>query len=475
MDFPGYTHIVGNGNANLWLRDDIAADGSGDEDGREPTAPSPWREAAGTLVACALIAVFAWQMRTAGIEKKETSFGVASRVSPAICATAFFMLAAAAALTHTFMAPTGLGVHGGKAKLFYLAGGIPGGFFTDPAFSSYQPAYPPGFALLTLLSYWVSGGCGEWLTQLVPVFAAAAALWLTAGGGAVSRIAALWILAAFLNQQTLQMATLYYAEPFVALLVLLGWKRLQENRTDRRGWVLIGAAGFFKTEGLILLSVAWTVYMVCEIRCSKGTREAINVFRSGVGRFAAAAAAPAAWHIVCRLAGAMFYDYAPVWSPDWSKFRLALGYLLKLAFLEPWRYGFAYSVAALVLALPLICRKPHWHPPSGLRAAAIAALVCLATFAFVYSLSLAPNFDWHLRTSAARLLWVPSLPILASFCTALSKSRPTPNELRAERTATAAADTTCRTFFDPCGRMAAPASANASFAWNPAAWARQAH
>ena len=113
--------------------------------------------------------------------------------------------------------------------------------------------------------------------------------------------------------------------------------------------------------------------------------------------------------------------------------------------------------------------------PSGLRAAAIAALVCLATFAFVYSLSLAPNFDWHLRTSAARLLWVPSLPILASFCTALSKSRPTPNELRAERTATAAADTTCRTFFDPCGRMAAPASANASFAWNPGAWARQAH
>ena len=70
MDFPGYTHIVGNGNANLWLRGDIAADGSGDEDGREPTAPSPWREAAGTLVACALIAVFAWQMRTAAWKKR---------------------------------------------------------------------------------------------------------------------------------------------------------------------------------------------------------------------------------------------------------------------------------------------------------------------------------------------------------------------------------------------------------------------
>jgi hypothetical protein len=77
----------------------------------------------------------------------------------------FAVLAGALALSHTFVAPNGPGVSGGRAKLLYLSSGVPDGFFTDPARSTLQPAYPPGFALLTLGCYGLAGGCGEWLTE----------------------------------------------------------------------------------------------------------------------------------------------------------------------------------------------------------------------------------------------------------------------------------------------------------------------
>ena len=486
-----------------------------------PAAPAPWREAAGAGVVCALVALFVRRMRgernvdfcSSGAVSPEAPPSRAEMLElrqgcdcatkdtlaqpirhlpatqrrnyrlpatqrrnyrfrrtltfapklcgfPCICVAVFFIFAAAAALTHTFLAPGGLGVYGGKAKLIYLSGGIPDGFFTDPAFSSYQPAYPPGLALLTLLSYWISGGCGEWLTQLIPLFAASAALWILASQTCAARgsarpphtrppfasrcascFAALWILAAFLDKWTLQMATLYYAEPFVALLALLGWTRLRENRGDWRGWLLLGATGFFKNEGIIILFAIWVVFATCAMLGSRQIRmprskqptrtsalpatPALPVFPAlpapPFKHLFAAAALPLAWHAACRMAGAELYDYAPVLAPDPAKFFAALAHLLKLAFFEPWRYGFAHPIAALALATDIIMRIPRRkatppqepHPLRGLREAALAAFFCLAAFAFVYSLSLAPNFAWHLNSSAARLLWAPSLLVLA--------------------------------------------------------------
>ena len=58
-----------------------------------------------------------------------------------------FIVYAVLALTHTFVAPTGLGTVGGKAKLLFLSIGFPRGFFADPSFMLYQPPYPPGGAL----------------------------------------------------------------------------------------------------------------------------------------------------------------------------------------------------------------------------------------------------------------------------------------------------------------------------------------
>ena len=47
------------------------------------------------------------------------------------------------------------------------------------------------------------------------------------------------------------------------------------------------------------------------------------------------------------------------------------------------------------------------------------AIICLGAFAFVYSLSKAPDFSWHLWSSASRLLWVPSLFLLSECSIAM--------------------------------------------------------
>lgn len=429
MDIPGYIRIGDNTSAMLWLRGDTAADAGSNE--RPTPAPLPWREAAGMVVVCALIAWF-----SNGVKHNDNSGRspywepLSANILLRVCAVAFFILASASALTHTFVAPTGLGVYGGKAKLLYLSGGIPGRFFTDPAFSSYQPAYPPGFALLTLVSYWVSGGCGEWLTQLVPVFAMATIFWLTAEGGRKSCWMTLWIPAAFISKQALQMTAFYYAEPLMALLALLGWMRLRKNRDDWSGWLLLGASGLFKNEGVILLFAEWTAFVVCTRFDMRG-RTRCSVYASMAARLFLAATPPLAWHVACRMAGATFYDFAPVWELNLAKFSTALTHLLKLTFGEPWRYGFAYPVAVVAIAAHWIRRRADAKgscPPVEWLVSVFAASLCLVGFTFVYSLSRAPSFAWHLETSAARLLWTPSLLLLAEFIRIPAPADPGPDQ-----------------------------------------------
>lgn len=421
-DFPGYWLAAGNESAVLWRRAEAATEPQGTM--RRPLPPGVLGELFGVVAVCAAIAVFVWRMRR---RDAETGGGLPGSGSPPLMNSAvsvsgvvmFFCLASFLALSHTFMAPTGLGVYGGKAKLFLLSRGIPDGFFADPAFSSYQPAYPPGLALLTLGAYLVGGGCGEWLTQLIPVFAATVALWLVTRSAAESRWAMLWVMAAFLGRQALQTVTFFYAEPFVALFSILAWMRLREDRQDMPGWVLLGATGLFKAEGVVLLLAVWVAFCIHATLSSEDVRRVRRVigWRSSffwMKQLAAAFAPPVSWYVASRIAGACFYDYAPFWRPDPARFCEAACYLLKTAFLEPWRYGFAYPIAVVVAVLAFV-RRPavgEGGCSSPLSVSSFVALICLALFAFIYSLSLAPDFGWHLWSSAARLLWVPSLFVL---------------------------------------------------------------
>ena len=318
----------------------------------------------------------------------------------ALAAGLFFaVLAGMLALSHTFVAPNGPGVSGGRAKLLYLSSGVPDGFFTNPARSTLQPVYPPGFALLTLGCYGLAGGCGEWLTQLLGVAAMASALAFLCGH-LPSTSARLWALAAFLSPLGLRLASLYYAESFLALFVLVGWERVREGRGDAVGWLLIGAAGWFKNEGLVYLLALWVA-----MRLIGGAKSARWT------PLLAAAVLPALWHVGCRLCGASLDDFAPFWQPDlgqaWTALRRMAGY----AFTAPWRYAFAYPAAVVALAGFSSLRTP------SLKAAGGAALAAFAAFAGIFALSAAPDFAWHLDSSV-RLLWIPALILLRELADA---------------------------------------------------------
>ena len=406
VEFPGCWLAAENDEAAIWQSGELPADEKSASCGALSSV-SPWRELIGVIAVCSLIAVFVWWVLPGDCT------GHCGIAGACVGSIAFFAFATVLTLSHTFVAPTGLGVYGGKAKLFYLFGGIPAGFFTDPAYSSFQPAYPPGLAFLTLVAYWVAGGCGEWLTQLIPVFVTALTLGLVLKDGSSS----FWVLflafAAFLGEQTLQVSTFYYAEPFVALLALLGWMHIKKNKEGHSGWIVLGVAGLFKTEGLIVLLAIWLSFVACALKAECAKFVSRVLFKWG-WRLALAMALPLAWHLSCHLAGATFYDYAPMWDFDFARFGAAAEYLLEAAFLEPWRYGFSYpmALAILIFALVSIFTEGRGRIPVSLIAASASSLICIVLFALVYSYSRVADFQWHLWSSAARLLWVPSLFVL---------------------------------------------------------------
>lgn len=402
VEFPGFRRVAGNDCAALWLREGVLPRA----DTESNPAVSPVREAAGVAVVGLLVLAFGWFAVRGG--------GGSADWGAWFGAAVVLLVAGGLALAHTFVAPTGLGVWGGKAKLLYLCGGVPGGFFTDPARATLQPAYPPGLPLLTLLAYAVSGGCGEWLTQLI-VVSAASALCALICSRTESWEARLWVLAALLTPLSLRMASLYYAEPFVALLVLAGWMRIRGGRGVLSGWFLIGAAGLFKNEGIVLCLACWAA-----LRLADGRRAA------PLRGLPAALVLPCAWQVGCRLAGGTLYDFAAPWQPDFARLWTAAVFAFRVAFLRPWDCAFAWPLAALLLAFAPFRRlfAAERADLRGLRTAAVAAFAASAAFVCVLSLSRAPDFGWHLSTALPRLLWAPSLLLLAEIAAFRSLAEP---------------------------------------------------
>ena len=318
---------------------------------------------------------------------------------------AFFAFAAFGALSHGFIPPNALGVAGGKAKLLILNGGIPPDFFTAKHWSTLQPAYPPGLAAILAGCFISSGSCGEWLTQLVGCFFAAMCVHTMCRE--TSRPASLWIFASFCAPLTLMMSSLLYPETLMSFLLLAGWTRVREE-DDALGWFLLGACGWVKMEGILFLPLAWAL-------CRFGR----GISARSIARLVLGLLLPLGWMAFARLRGAEVYDYAPLWQPDFNRALLAASKGLRLAFLEPWRYGFAH-LAAIYFALPHVFAKrenTEGAHPRQRRETAQFWLACAfaaasaAAFAFIFSLSRAPDFEWHLL-SLERLLWPPSLLLL---------------------------------------------------------------
>ena len=319
--------------------------------------------------------------------RSERCFAIAAVLSVSV-------VYAALAMTHTFVAPTGLGTVGGKAKLLFLANGLPGGFFTDPSFMLYQPPYPPGGALFLLLGYLISGGCSEWIVQLVNCFLAALLF-----GFLLSRSAnwpiRLLVMAFFVSPLTLRLVTLTYPEVLVGLCMVVGWDLVCRRPLDWSGWIVMGMAGWFKNEGLVyFIAMAFPVLVSCQVKI----RHLVAL------RFVCAMALPVAWHVGCRLCGASLDGYVPLAEASVAKGVSALGRILEYAFCTPWIYAFSFPLA-------IVCAFAGGVRRLALQGASIGAVISVVSFCLIFSLSGANDFEWHLD-SAERLLWVPALLML---------------------------------------------------------------
>ena len=348
-----------------------------------------------------LLAVLSSAVAYAAGQRRETNSTRLSRRAlavPLLLGVLVFFATGLIALAHRFVTPYGLAITGGRAKLWFLSGGIPGGFFSDAAWRLLEPTYPPGCAALTFGCYGASGICGDWLTQLAPcVFAAVAAAFLTSRTKGLAR---LWIALFFLTPVALMTTGQFYPEPLMALGVLVGWERIRNGQFG--GWLLLGAAGWFKNEGLMLLFAAWLAWRIVA-----------GENRARMRDFAAAMALPLVWHVGCRLAGASLNDYVAPWRLSPLRGLRALGKALRLAFARPWDYGFAYPAALVAVLVPSARREVR-----PLLAALLFAAFAVAFFCLAYACSTADE-AWHLSTSLPRLLWTPALILareVAAIC-----------------------------------------------------------
>jgi len=363
--------------------------------------------AASSLVV-ALVAmgcILLWRLRVTDRHERLSSTPFTVIGGRGLLTVALVLIYASLALSHTFVAPNGLGTVGGRAKLMFLAAGIPDGFFVDPAFAPFQPAYPPGASSLVLWCDALSGFCGEWIIQLLPCMLMAAMAGYLASR-LKSALGMLAVLVAFTTPLSIRLATLFYPEVYVAICCLIGWERIRENRLDYIGWLLIGLSGWFKNEGLVYFgSVAMAVLIMSP-----------HVgFRRLALRVAIGAALPIAWHLGCRMAGASLDGYLPIDQLQLHQFAAAAYRALQYMFCTAWQYAFIFPLA-LVLTL-----VPRWRN-RNLTTMVMGTLFAVVGFLVIFSLSAALDFEWHLD-SMERLLWMPSLFILRE-CECFFRKRP---------------------------------------------------
>lgn len=347
-------------------------------------APARWREALGVLAVSALLAGLwgLWARRT----------GTTVGGMDLLFAIGIAALVAAVVLRHPLLAPNGLGVYGGKARLWWLANGIPSGFWTDPGYATLQPAYPPGLALVALVAFAVAGGPGDWLVQLVESVIAGLLYLTLAAGRERNRVNRLFAIAFVLSPVALQLYSGFYAEPLAALCIAMGLRALVVRREF--GWWLIGATALFRPEGLPLAALL-SLYLGTDPK-----KIGVKALIFGV-----------LWQITVLGCGGRMQDYELTlasWS-HWATVAAGLGRGL---------VGNALQGGGLIAAGLIGWGGVGTGPGGNERKIALFRylwLIAVVAVGFLIGFNQSEHFDWVVRMTLPRYLWLASVPFIFSL------------------------------------------------------------
>lgn len=407
-----YDCVAEQGGCGLWMRRKDGASLARMDFAENHLPLEWWREGVGVIVVLAVLTVLFVMVDSASL----------SEMHPVACGlvVSYAVFVALLTLSHTFLPPNGLGVYGGRAKLLWLCRGLPAGFWNAPPWATLQPTYPPGLVLLTLASYSVSGGCGEWLVQIIGMWGIVA-LFACLLARCRSLIAGLWVSSLFLLPVVLRMGTQFYAEPFAILCCLLGWERVRGGADSLSGWAMIGLSGFFRPEAVVVLPLAWTT-----------TRIVCGQMAASFAGLVAGLVPSAGWAICCMACGAAAPGLRSLSAPALGQACAALVAVLDSMFVHAWRTGFAwwFAVAAVAAVVSRRLRRSDFRDG---RRSVVAALLCIglvlllcASFAWRDE----PEFDWLLRTSVPRLIWLPTMLAAREVLDLMQKERMVDNHVR---------------------------------------------
>ena len=354
------------------------------------------REWASVFVWGWLLGIFLWLLRRVRID------GIKLPRSAWFYFMPFFVVCACLVLPHGLLANNGLGVYGGKAKLWWLSAGIPSHYFTESGYSVLQPAYPSGFSLLIWCVNALSGGVAEWLVQLLPPLFMAMIL-ASICSRIKSKAVGFLVFSLLLSWPELVTATQFYPEPLMILFALSGIELILTG-CGTLGFLLIGLCGWVKCEGIIEAVGLWLVrnFLFEEHDCR---------LRS----LACALLPGSVWYVLSRLLGANLPECASFWNPDFGKGLSALWMALKTGCLFPWRYAFLYPLIVPLSVVCLVVRRGRMVAFAQWRRLVVGLIVFVGVsvvgFAYALSLSLSPDFDWHCL-SLERLLLPPVLIVV---------------------------------------------------------------
>ena len=375
LDAAGYERVFCNEMAALWCRSATAV-----RAGTSSGEACPW----GALLGAAGVAVLmAFGLLAASSCRLRLDWRL-------LLAVAVFAVLTSSVLSHRLLAPNGLGVYAGKARLFLEAGGIPAGFWSDPAYAPYQPSYPPGLTALAWLAFALGGGWSDVFVQLLSP-AAMAVLFCLLTKDTRSWLQTVAALAVVLCPVAQTMTAGLYAEPFAAACLAAGLRRA-EVRDGTSAWLLVGCAGLFRHEGLLVAGLT-------------------AIFLSGRARrwrATAAAVMPGlVWELAMHAVGAGPYDFDWTGGPSCARMVEAGLMALALAGTSACRIG-------CVVIWPVLAAADSFR--SGGRVAnglpILSAVLAVLTGVVLLSCSVSGSYSTMVFANIPRFAWLAFIPAL---------------------------------------------------------------